>query len=87
MFKKDNKTELYIVELTKKPVLNFEFSDDAFFRVDFEEKIDFIPVEVSFVYKDSKGQRSINAYLIKTEYLPKNRNRSFGRYKCTYQEI
>ena len=83
----DNNNERYVVKLEEKPVLDFEFSDDSFFRVDFEEKIDFIPVEVSFVYKDPKGQQKINAYLVKVEYLPKNKNRSFGRYKCTYEEI
>ena len=68
MLKKSNKTKLYeVIKLAEKPVLDFEFSDDAFFRVDFKEESDYIPIRANFVYKDSKGQQEINAYLVKVK--------------------
>ena len=90
MIEKDSQTGFYVFELEKSPVLDFEFSDDSYFRVDFDEEIDFIPVEARFVYNDLQGKNSIDAYLVRVEYRNKNTNNSFGKsgkYRCKYSEF
>ncbi|MDA3053232.1 hypothetical protein OFO01_07290 [Campylobacter sp. JMF_01 NE2] len=83
----NNNNECYVVELEEKPVLDFEFSVDSYFRIDFEEKVEFIPIMAVFVSNDTEGHKEITGSLVKVEYMPKNSSRSFGKYRCKYEQF
>jgi len=78
----------YYVATGLKKSLDFQCLDDKYFQFDFEEEIESIPVEIKIEYKNlNGGQKDINVYLVKAEYIPKNGFRSFGKYRCKYERF